>query len=83
MCTIYENRPRTCSRFRCDLLVNSILPLVQYYAYVEIKAERPQSLWREYEYVKSVSRRFAMRRILTLEDIYPVFRDLFRKKEKA
>ena len=69
---------------RCrDLLVNSILPLVQYYAYVEIKAERPQSLWREYEYVKSVSRRFAMRRILTLEDIYPVFRDLFRKKEKA
>lgn len=69
---------------RCrDLLVNSILPLVQYYAYVEIKAEHPQSLWREYEYVKAVSRRFAMRRILTLEDIYPVFRDLFRKKEKA
>jgi uncharacterized sporulation protein YeaH/YhbH (DUF444 family) len=69
---------------RCrDLLVNSILPLVQYYAYVEIKAENPQSLWHEYEYVKSVNRHFAMQRILNLEDIYPVFRKLFRKKEAA
>jgi uncharacterized sporulation protein YeaH/YhbH (DUF444 family) len=66
---------------RCrDLLLHSILPFVQYYAYVEIKAETPQSLWHEYEYVKSVSRRFAMQRILELEDIYPVFRELFRKK---
>ena len=69
---------------RCrDLLVNSILPLVQYYAYVEIKAENPQRLWHEYEYVKSVNRQFAMQRILDMEDIYPVFRKLFRKKETA
>jgi uncharacterized sporulation protein YeaH/YhbH (DUF444 family) len=66
---------------RCrDLLINGILPLVQYFAYVEIKAEHPQSLWREYEYVRSLSQRFAMQRILGLEDIYPVFRELFRKK---
>jgi uncharacterized sporulation protein YeaH/YhbH (DUF444 family) len=66
---------------RCrELLIHSILPLVQYYAYVEIQAENPQSLWHEYEYVKSVNRQFAMQRILTLEDIYPVFRELFRKK---
>jgi uncharacterized sporulation protein YeaH/YhbH (DUF444 family) len=63
-----------------DLLINKLLPLVQYYAYVEIKAENPQSLWEEYEYVKSVSSHFTMQRILTLEDIYPVFRKLFRKK---
>jgi len=69
---------------RCrDLLIKSVLPLVQYYAYVEIKAEEPQSLWHEYEYVKSVSPRFAMQRILELEDIYPVFRELFRKKVTA
>ena len=69
---------------RCrEWLTKSILPLVQYYAYVEIKAEEPQSLWHEYEYVKSVSPRFAMQRILELEDIYPVFRELFRKKEAA
>jgi uncharacterized sporulation protein YeaH/YhbH (DUF444 family) len=66
---------------RCrELLGQSILPLVQYYAYVEIETEQPQSLWREYEKVKAASRRFAMQRILTLEDIYPVFRELFRKK---
>jgi uncharacterized sporulation protein YeaH/YhbH (DUF444 family) len=63
-----------------DLLINTLLPLLQYYAYVEIKAENPQSLWKEYEYVKSVSPRFTLQRILSLEDIYPVFRELFRKK---
>ncbi len=69
---------------RCrELLVNDILPLVQYYAYVEIQAEHPQSLWHQYEYVKSVNRNFAMQRILGLEDIYPVFRELFRKKATA
>lgn len=63
-----------------DLLINTLLPLLQYYAYVEIKAENPQSLWREYEYVKSVNPHFTLQRILSLEDIYPVFRELFRKK---
>ncbi|WP_031433007.1 YeaH/YhbH family protein [Methylomarinum vadi] len=63
-----------------DLLINSLLPLVQYYAYVEIKAENPQSLWEEYEYVKSINKNLTMQRILGLEDIYPVFRELFRKK---
>ncbi len=66
---------------RCrELLVSQILPLVQYYAYVEIQAEHPQSLWRQYELVRATHRNFAMQRILTLEDIYPVFRELFRKK---
>lgn len=66
---------------RCrELLVHDILPLMQYFAYVEIETEQPQSLWREYTQVKAASRRFAMQRILTLEDIYPVFRELFRKK---
>lgn len=66
---------------RCrELLLEDILPMVQYYAYVEIQAEHPQGLWRQYEYVKSVNSHFAMQRILGLEDIYPVFRELFRKK---
>ncbi len=66
---------------RCrELLLQGLLPLLQYFAYVEIEAEEPQSLWHEYERVKAASKRFAMQRILTLEDIYPVFRELFRKK---
>ncbi len=64
---------------RCrELLERSLLPLVQYFAYVEIEAEEPQGLWMEYEQVKAAH--FAMQRILGLEDIYPVFRELFRKK---
>jgi uncharacterized sporulation protein YeaH/YhbH (DUF444 family) len=64
---------------RCrELLEGAILPLAQYYAYVEIEAEEPQGLWEEYERIKA--RHFAMRRILTLEDIYPVFQELFKKK---
>jgi len=66
---------------RCrDILNQGILPLVQYFAYVEIEAEEPQSLWEEYVQVKAASKHFAMQRILTLEDIYPVFRELFKKK---
>ncbi|MHB0991661.1 MAG: YeaH/YhbH family protein [Burkholderiales bacterium] len=69
---------------RCrELLIRDILPHMQYFAYVEIEAEQPQSLWHEYMQVKVASRRFAMQRILDLEDIYPVFRDLFKKKEVA
>lgn len=66
---------------RCrELIVQGILPLVQYYAYVEIEAEEPQSLWHEYARIAAASPRFAMQRILSLEDIYPVFRELFKKK---
>jgi len=66
---------------RCrELIVQGILPLVQYYAYVEIEAEEPQSLWHEYARIAATSPRFAMQRILGLEDIYPVFRELFKKK---
>ncbi|MEW5787640.1 MAG: YeaH/YhbH family protein [Pseudomonadota bacterium] len=69
---------------RCrEILSQGILPLVQYFAYVEIEAEEPQSLWHEYERVAAGSARFAMQRILTLADIYPVFRELFRKKVGA
>ena len=64
-----------------ELLQGAILPLVQYYAYVEIKAEQPQSLWEEYEQIADPG--FAMRRILDLPDIYPVFRDLFKQKAAA
>ncbi len=63
-----------------DLLIGSILPLVQYFAYVEIKAHSPQSLWYEYERVKAASRQFAMQRIDSVEEIYPVFRELFKRK---
>jgi len=62
------------------LLTEKILPLLQYYAYVEITPDEHQRLWHEYQTVKEACRNFAIKRIDEPADIYPVFRKLFRKK---
>ena len=67
---------------RCrDLLVNDILPFVQYFAYVEIMPRHHQSLWEAYLGVKETSPQFSMQHIEELKDIYPVFRELFKREE--
>ncbi|PKO33944.1 MAG: hypothetical protein CVU34_09875 [Betaproteobacteria bacterium HGW-Betaproteobacteria-7] len=64
-----------------NLLAESILPLVQYYAYIEITDGEPQNLWHEYERLTtSHAGVFAMQHIAEVSDIYPVFRELFRKR---
>lgn len=64
-----------------DLLEQSLLPLTQYFAYIEITDGPAQNLWDEYAKLAATqSDRFAMRRIATVADIYPVFRDLFKRK---
>lgn len=64
-----------------ELLAASILPAVQYFAYIEITDGEPQNLWREYERLQAASPGlFAMQRIAGVADIYPVFRELFRKR---
>jgi uncharacterized sporulation protein YeaH/YhbH (DUF444 family) len=64
-----------------ELLADSILPLVQYYAYIEITDGEPQNLWHEYERLTaSHAGVFAMQHIAEVSDIYPVFRELFRKR---
>lgn len=64
-----------------ELLAESILPACQYFAYIEVIAPEPQNLWREYEKLEaSHPGQFAMQRIANAADIYPVFRELFRKR---
>jgi len=67
---------------RCrEILSTQLLPLVQFFAYVEITAGEPQNLWREYERLAdSHKERFAIQHIESVRDIYPVFRELFRKR---
>nr|MDJ0701079.1 DUF444 family protein [Woeseiaceae bacterium] len=66
-----------------DLLVKSLLPLVQYYAYVEISSGKEQELWQTYsEITETFGDRFAMRNVREPADIFPVFRDLFERKRK-
>ncbi len=67
----------TCSK----LLIDEILPKLQYYSYIEITPRQHQALWEEYETVAGAfPDRFAMEQIVDLGDIYPVFRELFQKK---
>ncbi|WP_374483069.1 YeaH/YhbH family protein [Zoogloea sp.] len=63
-----------------ELLADTILPFVQYFAYIEITPGEPQNLWREYEKLVGTHPNFAMQHIEGLPDIYPVFRELFKKK---
>jgi hypothetical protein len=63
-----------------DLLMGRIMPHLQYFAYVEITPDAHQSLWAEYQRVAEAYGNFAMRQIDDPADIYPVFRELFRKR---
>ncbi len=67
---------------RCrEILQNKILDLTQYFAYIEITDGPPQNLWEEYEKLQaSREGHFAMQRISTPADIYPVFRELFKRR---
>ena len=60
-----------------NLLVDKILPLVRYFAYVQVVQEE-QSLWQEYSQVLPLFSHFAMRKVSDASEIYPVFRDLFK-----
>ncbi|MDP1693386.1 MAG: YeaH/YhbH family protein [Burkholderiaceae bacterium] len=65
---------------RCrELLTDKILPLARYFAYVQV-AEEEQTLWQEYAQLVGVMPQFAMRKATEVSQIYPVFRDLFKKE---
>ncbi len=63
-----------------EILIRQIMPQVRYFAYIEITPDRHQSLWEVYEDVKRTFPHFAMRQIDGPADIYPVFRDLFKRR---
>lgn len=63
-----------------------LLPLVRYFAYVDIAGNngwfnRPSDLWQCYESIDQEA--FQMRQVHARSDIWPVFRELFSKKEYA
>ena len=73
------------------MLNGEIMPLCQYYAYIEILDEREMEvfasedsggeLWRAYRTVAELRPNFATKRISKPGDIFPVFHELFRKME--
>ncbi|WP_261817135.1 YeaH/YhbH family protein [Vibrio gallicus] len=66
---------------RCSaLLKDALLPQCQFYSYIEITRRSHQTLWHEYEKVSSQFDNFALKNIRTQDDIFPVFRELFKKE---
>ena len=68
---------------RCrELLTDNLLPVCRYFAYVQV-AEEEQNLWEEYTRLQQTHPQFAMRKVSSAAQIYPVFRELFKKQGAA
>ncbi len=73
------------------LLTKAILPACQYYAYLEVGREsehfppgfirRESDLWQTYAEICRTGAPMAMRKVSHRRDIYPVFRELFARKQ--
>lgn len=65
----------------CINLLRKILSDVQGYFYTEVTHVRKQELWQAYETVQpEFADRFWMQQIANRKDIWPVFRELFKKR---
>ncbi len=63
-----------------QILARDLLPQLRYYAYVEITRRDHQGLWEHYQNLLGKYDNFAMQHIREHNDIYPVFREFFRKQ---
>ncbi|HEY3048691.1 MAG TPA: YeaH/YhbH family protein [Polaromonas sp.] len=61
-----------------ELLMGKLLPVSRYFAYVQV-GEEDQNLWEEYSQVLDANANFAMKKLSGPTEIYPVFRELFKK----
>ncbi len=71
------------------ILTDSILPVVQFFAYLEVgeaggySFEMPDSaLWTLYERLRSGGAPLSMRKVSDRSEIFPVFHDLFQRRSK-
>jgi hypothetical protein len=72
------------------LLREAILPVCQHFAYLEVGSEagsgagfipRETSLWRSYAALRADGCDLAMRKVSHRREIFPVFRDLFQRRD--
>lgn len=70
------------------ILMEDLLPLCQYYAYIEVSQEnsagfsnyiRETDLWRTYRAIEAPGRPLVMRKVSRRAEIFPVFRELFAR----
>jgi uncharacterized sporulation protein YeaH/YhbH (DUF444 family) len=85
----YSSDSANCLR----LLTEDILPICQYFAYVEVhdrhqaeiffSSQNVSDLWKSYATVGDTHANFAMRRVFSKADVFPVFHQLFAKTRHA
>ena len=85
----YSSDSATC----IELLNEAILPICQYFAYIEVLDRRESEmfqassnvsdLWRAYRPISENQSNFAMRRVFSKADVFPVFHQLFAKTRSA
>ena len=66
-----------------SILEKQILPKARYFSYIEITQRAHQTLWQQYQQVKASHTNFATAHIKDVSDIYPIFRELFKKNTKS
>jgi uncharacterized sporulation protein YeaH/YhbH (DUF444 family) len=76
-----------------ELLQDRILPVSQYFAYLEVANSidghpfpaytGKSSLWDAYTPLTATERNFQMRRVSRRDQIYPVFRELFQRRDSS
>ncbi len=85
----YSSDSQTC----LHLLGEELLPICQYFAYVEVydyshaeifaSSMNVSELWKDYEPIAAGHANFAMRRVFSKADVFPVFHQLFAKSRQA
>jgi hypothetical protein len=85
----YPSDSGACTR----VLEQELLPICQYFAYIEVVDEREAGmfksegnaslLWRDYKLIADRRRNFTMKRVFSKSDIFPVFRQLFAKAQRV
>src|SRR3989344_3270016 len=64
-----------------ECMTESILPISQYYAYVEVRqTTRASELWPTMNSLSQIHDNLAVALVTDQRDIYPVFRKLFEKQ---
>jgi uncharacterized sporulation protein YeaH/YhbH (DUF444 family) len=68
------------------LLKQHILPMCQYFAYIEVNDEGGRELntdlWRTYDHLVKSGATIAMRKVSERNQIFPVFRELFARDQQ-
>ena len=69
----------------CSKIIReNLLSVVNHFSYVEITPGEHQALWREYETIAAEHEdSFALRQVVEPNDIYQVFKDLFKRRVTA